>query len=491
MRRAILVGAILAACTFAPGAFAVSGAGYTTVNTAVDGTGHCKNGNPGVNCNIYDTKEAVWLNGGPAANGLGPDGQYFFAVLAPGGQPNPNDGGAKNLSDDYDAYTNRTFTITNGEVSAYGGTHTFDSGSGGGAHPNNSPPFIRLFPYADTTNPGGVYILAICSLGTGYPVAPKSCKYDAFKVQTGKGKVQAVLSGMKYLDANSSGRFDSGESGLAGWTIHIVGSDGTNVDVFTNAAGLWSYTVPAHFPSAGTTTYTISEVQQGGWTQTGNTFNDAITAGGATATLSSFVYTVKVPNDAVSAVEELDFGNVLVCPTPTFGVDATGHAFSEVTVRFPVTGLASFSFTYLLNANVTTNPSPWAFGTTNAVTVRGTQIDTSLPYALSFDAIDLLGKVASCDPAAGTVVRETGASQQLDLLGVSGIDRYATIYNGTPGVNGVDVTVNGTTFQTRNLAPGEIRTIDISSAIVAGTGNAVSAVARGAPGGSASIVISN
>ena len=102
-------------------AFAVSGAGFTTINAAADPGNHCQNGNPGVNCNIYDGKQYVWLNGGPAANGLGPDGQYFFAVLVPGGQPNPNDGGAKNLSDDFDAYTNRTFTVTNGEVSAYGG----------------------------------------------------------------------------------------------------------------------------------------------------------------------------------------------------------------------------------------------------------------------------------------------------------------------------------------------------------------------------------
>ena len=51
----------------------------------------CKNSQ--VNCNIYGIKPDVWLNGGPAANGLGPDGEYFFAVLVPGGQPNPNDGG--------------------------------------------------------------------------------------------------------------------------------------------------------------------------------------------------------------------------------------------------------------------------------------------------------------------------------------------------------------------------------------------------------------
>ena len=148
----------------------VTGAGFTTVNESVDGTGHCKNGNPNVNCNIYDGKEFVWLNGGPSVAYVG-DGDYFFAVLAPGGQADPNDGAAKNLSDDYDAHTNRTFSVSGGTVS-YSGSHDFDSNK------------IRLMPYADTPNPGGVYIMAICSLADGYPVNPNDCKYDAFKIET-------------------------------------------------------------------------------------------------------------------------------------------------------------------------------------------------------------------------------------------------------------------------------------------------------------------
>jgi hypothetical protein len=76
----------------------VTGAGFTTVNEGVDGTGHCKNGNPTVNCNIYDGKQYVWLNGGPSVAYVG-DGNYFFAVLVPGGQNDPNDGGANNLSE--------------------------------------------------------------------------------------------------------------------------------------------------------------------------------------------------------------------------------------------------------------------------------------------------------------------------------------------------------------------------------------------------------
>jgi hypothetical protein len=104
------------------------------------------------------------------ASQLKPAGKYFFAVLAPGNQPTPNDGTPKNLSDDYDKYTNRTFTVKNGKLSTYSGSHSFDKS------------LIRLFPYADTPNNGGVYILAICSLANGYPVKASDCKYDEFKV---------------------------------------------------------------------------------------------------------------------------------------------------------------------------------------------------------------------------------------------------------------------------------------------------------------------
>jgi hypothetical protein len=158
----------------------VTGAAFTTTNTDIDGTGHCKNGNEDVNCNIYDSKDAVWMNGGPVAASVG-DGDYFFAVLSPGAQADPNDGSDDNLSDISptsntgagDAYTDRTFSVSGGTVTN-AGTHQFDGNE------------IRLMGYDDTTNPGGVYILAICSLADGYPVDASDCKYDAFKVQQGE-----------------------------------------------------------------------------------------------------------------------------------------------------------------------------------------------------------------------------------------------------------------------------------------------------------------
>ena len=466
-------------------ALGVSGAGYTTVNTAADGSGHCKNGNPAVNCNIYDGKQYVWLNGGPAANGLGPDGQYFFAVLAPGGQPNPNDGGPKNLSDDFDTYTNRTFTVTNGEVSAYSGTH------------DKQIPLIRLAPYADTTNPGGVYIMAICYLGpagTSYPVVPRSCKYDAFKVKSGAGKVQAVLSGKKYFDANQNGQFDAGEQGLKDWQVTLTGTDGTNTTLTTDNQGDWSYTVPAHNPAPGTTTYTAKEVQQAGWTQTGNTVDQSVSAGGATVALAAFTYTVTVPNDSVAAAEGLNFGNFKatppVCPPAVTGTNADGFGTLTVTVQDADDGLASIQITELVNATAVV--PAFAVGTKSPVTVVATQTDKRDWFGMSFIAKDTQGNEVLCDPVIDALLREGGSPAAQSWSGLPDYESKVTIINpGSGGVRGATLDVNGVRFQMAGLADGEQRTIDVSSAMTPGRTNTISATVHGSPGSTATIMIAN
>jgi hypothetical protein len=221
----------------------VTGAVFTTTDPVVDGTGHCQNGNEAVNCNIYDGKQFVWLTGGPGTSSL-PAGDYFFAVLAPGGQGanrNPNDGAPKNLSDVSpttntgagDAWTNRIFTINADGSISYGGTHTFDS-------PNNK---IRLMPYDDTPNPGGVYILAICAVpstisATNPPgVDPSICKYDAFKAKVGEeppptGEAQALG-----IDKDAAGTDDNSFK----WTI-AKSVDKTKVEQIGGTA-TFNYTV--------------------------------------------------------------------------------------------------------------------------------------------------------------------------------------------------------------------------------------------------------
>lgn len=159
----------------------VNGASFTTTNIHDDPnpspSDHdlCQNATDAAdanNCNLYFNKSYVWLDGGPATASLG-DGTYFFAVLDPGGQANPNDGAPDNLSDGLNGdYTTRTFSISNGVVTYAKppGTHDVDGN------------LIRLADYDNTSNPGGVYILAVCSLANGTPVKASDCKYDAFKI---------------------------------------------------------------------------------------------------------------------------------------------------------------------------------------------------------------------------------------------------------------------------------------------------------------------
>jgi hypothetical protein len=177
----------------APTSEPFQGAAFTTVDENVDGSGHCKNGNPDVNCNIYDGKDFVWMNGGPSAANLD-SGTYFFAVLGPSGQANPNDGSPDLLSTD--AYTDRTFSVSAGTVN-YTGPHDFDSTSNK----------IRLMPYDDTPNPGGVYIMAICTLANGYPVDASDCKYDQFKISSGTVTVAKDLTITKDAGGSDTNTF--------------------------------------------------------------------------------------------------------------------------------------------------------------------------------------------------------------------------------------------------------------------------------------------
>ena len=352
---------------FAGGAGAiVAGAGYTGTNSNYDGPNTCFNGPGLVNCNIYQAKENVWLNGGPT-NGTSAlsDGTYFFVVGVPGGEnsdindaatvPDTTAATARNLSDDFDAYANRTFTVANHHIATYTGTHAFDSGK------------IRLFPYSDTTNSGGEYFVGICKYTpddpatpdvneSTYPVDPSSCKYDNFKIH--QGGVQCdpstnpdcqpptpfgVTSGEKYYDANANGQLDPGEAGIANWPIdftdgvtpntQLTGTDGT----FSLNLSPGGYTFAEELPNTPTT-----------WMQTGNTVDQTNSSGtGELATLTNKIYSVTVVDDGIT--QGLNFGNLCIGASGglTLGFYSNKNGQATVTAA-DLTFLTSLN---LVNAN--------------------------------------------------------------------------------------------------------------------------------------------
>ena len=261
---------VLATGTGAAGAAPVSGASDTTDNPAAGS--YCANGPhagmtgndsstlPATNCNLYPAKTDVWINGGPQ-NGTSQlsDGYWFFAVLSPGGQNSANDGAADNLSDGSggDAALNRVYHVTGGQIDANLGSHTTETAYAAGGLGD----LIALAPFDDTTNPGGVYILATCFIGDT-PTAPdsvptvsaKDCKYDAFKVVA---SCSSDCGGGGFTDLAATKTAVPALTRTYGWDIG-KGADTQEID---SASGTGTFTYTVTLTSTGST--------EGDWTASG------------------------------------------------------------------------------------------------------------------------------------------------------------------------------------------------------------------------------
>ena len=192
----IFASLLATAMVLVPGAFGSGAAAYTTYSGADKTEGGCLDSPNGINCNNYTGKDKVYVNGGPT-NGNGLDaGVYYFSVLVPGYQHDGFiDGHKGNLSDTTsggttgdnasgDNYLCRELTVdSNGDMS-----YTPDAGCTTGPHASGTDPqgnaVTQLMPYDDTSNNGGVYIMAICptSIVSEIKPNPSECKFDAFRI---------------------------------------------------------------------------------------------------------------------------------------------------------------------------------------------------------------------------------------------------------------------------------------------------------------------
>jgi hypothetical protein len=298
----------------------VAGAGYSTAlsnDTCIHGTV--------INCNAYASKTDVYVSGGPTAGGITTAGEYYFAIVAPGSQNQFLQDGTGDLSlCGSDPVSERTFAVAldpdgNPIIDSYSGsTHATGQINGDGKFVIDAGDPSNL--YCDTPNAGGVYILAICSVGA---TSPSQCKFDAFKVQNGETPPPDFggLSGKKYYDANADGQLGNGEVGISGWQIALT--DSVNQTLTTDASG--DFSVSDLAPD----TYMLTERQATNsrcvteviasvstlvcspiWVQSGNTVDqsDVTGAPGSSVALSNFIYTVNLGD--TGTVSGLYFGNV-------------------------------------------------------------------------------------------------------------------------------------------------------------------------------------
>ena len=160
----------------------------------------------------------------------------------------------------------------------------------------------------------------------------------------------------------------------------------------------------------------------------------------------------------------------------------------EVTIRDVGTGLAEIVVTKSENAD--TVVPPFTVGTNDPVVLSSTKIDQTQRARVEARVTDLAGNVKLCDPILLLLVRDKSGIATLDAgSDVPRVEDKVTITNGSPGLNRIDIRVNGQTFKVTGLKDGEETTIDISSAMVDGDANKVSFEVKGKPGAFANVMI--
>ncbi|PYJ63858.1 MAG: hypothetical protein DMF42_01035 [Verrucomicrobia bacterium] len=153
----------------------------------------------GVNVNIFGSKDAVYLNGGPSHIGAAslPDGSYYVRVTDPSGTPV--------LGTSIGSGNDTPFVVSGGVANCIQLSAVLIKGSD--ATPG----------YDDTTNQGGEYKVWVSTVNT---FDNNSTKTDNFKVK--ENPVVATLCIDKFYDANANGIKDNGEVSINGWQFTIV-----------------------------------------------------------------------------------------------------------------------------------------------------------------------------------------------------------------------------------------------------------------------------
>jgi hypothetical protein len=183
------------------------------------------------------------------------------------------------------------------------------------------------------------------------------------------------------------------------------------------------------------------------------------------------------------------------CKLTRTGTDPNGSKFIEITVQDVDSGLARIHVTHA--GNLTLNPAdsndttPPAFtdGTTGAVVIRATKLDQSKGALIALRVTDVDGNLTDCDPIMQTIVRENGRPTPTTISDIPQAEGFVMLTNGVPGVQHIDLSVNGRRFAVNRLNAGETRIIDVSSAMRRGNGNVVTLNVRGMRNASVDVLI--
>jgi hypothetical protein len=158
----------------------------------------------GVDLNIYQSKDAVYVDGGPAHPGAAglPDGSYYIQVTTPDGNVLGTSVGSGNET---------PITVVAGEFQSCYQLSAILITAGDICTPGNPG-------YCTTDNPGGEYKVWVSTVST---FDNNSSKTDNFKVQENPFPPQGLLKVLKFYDGNANGIFDATDTPITGWETHV------------------------------------------------------------------------------------------------------------------------------------------------------------------------------------------------------------------------------------------------------------------------------
>lgn len=175
------------------------------------------------------------------------------------------------------------------------------------------------------------------------------------------------------------------------------------------------------------------------------------------------------------------------CSVPVIGTDASGRRTLTVTIQDSGSGVAQINV--LRQDNLDAPVPAFLEGTRDVITFTAAKHVNGQAGVLELEIYDAAKNVTLCDPVLLDVDRGTGKPVTHRLTGIPAAEHRVTVTNGNPGISSLRLEVNGRKFQMGGLAPGEIREIDIASALLPGNDNVVLVTALGQPGGEAAVLI--
>lgn len=168
--------------------------------------------------------------------------------------------------------------------------------------------------------------------------------------------------------------------------------------------------------------------------------------------------------------------------------NALGQSFITITAQDLGSGLGPIL--PVVAENVSLHFPLYIDGTHSPVVITATKLDQLRRSQIELKVVDLCRNSVRCDPIITLQVRENGKPVSETFIDIPREESRIYIENGSPGLNHLEVIVNGTKFKLDRLTDGASRALDVSSAMLEG-GNLITLRAYGKPGGSAAVMISN